>query len=57
MGVVVKRHAAWAPSDMKSDLRGSKDFLSGLLFLAIGAGAIVVARDYSFGTAMRMGSG
>jgi hypothetical protein len=31
---------------MKSDLRGSKDFLAGLLFLAIGAGAIVVARNY-----------
>ena len=37
--------------------RGSKDFLAGLLFLAIGAGAILVARDYHFGTAMRMGSG
>ena len=42
---------------MNSDLRGRKDLLSGLLFLAIGAGAIVVARDYPFGTAMRMGSG
>ena len=42
---------------MKSDLRGSKDFLAGLLFLVIGAAAIVVARGYSFGTAMRMGSG
>ena len=42
---------------MKPDLRGNKDFLAGLLFLAIGAGAMFVARDYSFGTAMRMGSG
>jgi hypothetical protein len=42
---------------MKPDLRYSKDFLAGLLFLAIGAGAIVVAREYPFGTAMRMGSG
>ncbi len=39
------------------DLRNSKDFLAGLLFLAIGAGAMVVARAYPFGTAMRMGSG
>ena len=39
------------------ELRRSKDFLAGLLFLAIGAGAIVVARAYPFGTAMRMGSG
>ena len=42
---------------MKADLLGSKDFLAGMLFLAIGAGAMVVARDYPFGTAMRMGSG
>ena len=42
---------------MKPDLRLSKDFLSGLLFLAIGVAAILVARDYPFGTAMRMGAG
>jgi len=42
---------------MKLDLRGNKDFLAGLLFLAIGVGAMVVARGYPFGTAMRMGSG
>jgi len=42
---------------MRPGLGGSKDFLAGLLFLAIGAGAMLVARDYHFGTAMRMGSG
>ena len=42
---------------MKQDFRTSKDVLAGLLFLAIGTGAIAVARDYPFGTAMRMGSG
>ncbi|MBI3375906.1 MAG: tripartite tricarboxylate transporter TctB family protein [Betaproteobacteria bacterium] len=42
---------------MKPELRNSKDFLAGLLFLAIGAGAMVVARDYPFGTSIRMGSG
>ncbi len=42
---------------MKPDLRNNKDFLAGLLFLAIGAAAMVVAREYPFGTAMRMGSG
>ena len=42
---------------MKPGLRSSKDFLAGLLFLAIGAGAIAIARNYPFGTAMRMGSG
>ena len=35
----------------------NKDLLSGLVFLLIGLAAIVVARDYPFGTAMRMGSG
>jgi hypothetical protein len=38
-------------------VRGNKEFLAGLVFLAFGATAIVVARDYPFGTAMRMGSG
>ena len=42
---------------MKPDLRASKDLLAGLLFLFIGLTAIVVARDYPFGTAMRMGAG
>ena len=38
-------------------MRGNKDFLAGLVFLAFGATAMVVARSYPFGTAMRMGSG
>jgi hypothetical protein len=42
---------------MKFELRNNKDFLAGLLFIAIGLVAVAVARDYPFGTAMRMGSG
>src|SRR6266705_3940276 len=42
---------------MRPNLRHNKDSLAGLIFLLIGIGAIVVARDYPFGTAMRMGSG
>jgi len=42
---------------MNFDLRNNKDFLAGLLFVAIGLAAVTVARDYPFGTAMRMGSG
>jgi hypothetical protein len=42
---------------MNPDLRHNNDFVAGLLFLAFGVAAIVVARDYPFGTAMRMGSG
>jgi hypothetical protein len=42
---------------MRLDLRNNKDFLAGLLFLVIGVAAVLVARDYPMGTAMRMGSG
>ena len=35
----------------------SKDFWAGLMFIAIGGGAMFVARDYAFGTALRMGPG
>lgn len=35
----------------------NKDVWAGLLLIAIGAGAILVARDYPFGTALRMGPG
>ena len=42
---------------MKIDLRHNKDFLAGLLYIAIGALAVVIARDYPMGSAMRMGPG
>jgi hypothetical protein len=35
----------------------SKDFWSGIMLIAIGAGALVIGRDYPFGTALRMGAG
>jgi len=40
---------------MDFDLRSNKDFLAGLLFIAIGVMAVVVARGYPMGSAMRMG--
>ena len=41
---------------MKFDLRNNKDFLAGLLFIAIGVIAVIVAvRGYPMGNAMRMG--
>ena len=41
---------------MNADLRNNRDVLAGLLFIAIGAVAVVVAtRDYPMGNAMRMG--
>jgi multisubunit Na+/H+ antiporter MnhF subunit len=38
-------------------LPDSKDSWSGLMLIAIGAAAIVLARNYPFGTALRMGAG
>lgn len=35
----------------------NKDVWAGLMFVAAGVGAIVVARDYPFGSALRMGPG
>jgi hypothetical protein len=41
----------------KVPLTENKQFLSGLMFLTIGAGAIFIAQDYPMGTALRMGPG
>jgi len=38
-------------------IRAPKDFWAGLLFVAIGVGAIVVGSNYPLGTAARMGPG
>jgi hypothetical protein len=42
---------------MKVELRNNKDFLAGLLLLAIGGGGFYMALDYPFGSALRMGPG
>ena len=42
---------------MKVELRNNKRFLSGLMFLGIGAVAIYIAQDYPMGSALRMGPG
>lgn len=38
-------------------IRNQQDFWTGLMFIAFGMIAIVVARDYPMGSAMRMGPG
>ena len=38
-------------------VRHQKDFAAGLLFIAIGIGAIVIASNYPLGSAARMGPG
>ena len=42
---------------MKVDLRSNKDFLSGLMFVGVGALGIYMAQDYPMGSALRMGPG
>ncbi len=42
---------------MKVDLRSNRDFLSGLMFILVGTAAIFIARDYPFGSTLRMGPG
>ncbi len=38
-------------------IRNPKDFLSGLMFLTFGGGAILLGQDYEVGQAVRMGPG
>jgi hypothetical protein len=42
---------------MKVPLMNNKRFLSGIMFLGIGAVAIYIAQDYPMGSALRMGPG
>lgn len=42
---------------MKLELRNNKDFWAGLVFAGTGAAAIFIARNYPFGTMLRMGPG
>ncbi|MBK9114291.1 MAG: tripartite tricarboxylate transporter TctB family protein [Betaproteobacteria bacterium] len=40
-----------------SFIRNPKDFWAGVLFIAFGLAAVIIARDYALGTAGRMGPG
>jgi hypothetical protein len=42
---------------MKFEFRKNKDFWAGVMFLVIGSVAILAARDYPFGSTLRMGPG
>jgi hypothetical protein len=42
---------------MTSRVQSPKDFWAGLIYLAVGAAVIFIARNYSVGTASRMGPG
>lgn len=42
---------------MNRELLERKDFWSGVMLIIIGAGALFIARNYQFGTSLRMGPG
>jgi len=42
---------------MKLTFRNNKDFWAGLVFAGTGAGAMLIAQSYPFGTTLRMGPG
>jgi uncharacterized membrane protein len=42
---------------MKLEFHSNKDFWAGAMFIAIGAGAMFSARNYPFGTSLRIGPG
>jgi hypothetical protein len=42
---------------MLTSLRTNRDFWAGLMLIGLGAAAVLIARDYTFGTAVRMGPG
>ena len=42
---------------MSSLIKHPKDFYAGLMYASIGAGVVLIARDYNIGTSVRMGPG
>jgi hypothetical protein len=38
-------------------IRSAKDFWAGIIYIGLGSTAIIIARDYGMGTALRMGPG
>jgi hypothetical protein len=42
---------------MKLEFRSNKDFWAGMMFFGTGAGAMFIARNYPFGSSLRMGPG
>jgi len=42
---------------MKFDWHNNRDFFGGLMYIVVGAAGMWIARDYPFGSALRMGPG
>jgi len=39
------------------EFRNNRDFWAGVMLIVVGAGSVIIARNYSFGTSLRMGPG
>jgi len=42
---------------MQLEIRNNRDVWAGAMLIATGAASVIIARDYSFGTSLRMGPG
>jgi hypothetical protein len=42
---------------MQLEFRNNRDFWAGVMLIATGAVSVIIAKDYNFGTALRMGPG
>ena len=42
---------------MQLEFRNNRDFWAGVMLIATGAASVIIARDYNFGTSLRMGPG
>jgi hypothetical protein len=42
---------------MQLEFRNNRDFWAGVMLIVVGAGSIIIARNYAFGTSLRMGPG
>jgi hypothetical protein len=42
---------------MQLEFRNNRDFWAGVMLIVTGAGSVIIARNYAFGTSLRMGPG
>src|SRR3954465_13136809 len=42
---------------MQLEIRNNRDVWAGVMLIVTGAGSVIIARDYAFGTSLRMGPG
>ena len=42
---------------MQLEFHNNRDFWAGVMLIVVGAGSVIIARNYAFGTSLRMGPG